>query len=102
MKPEKEVQSDIIKYCKEKNILAIKIIKSNINGTPDLLLIKNNIYLLLEIKTQVGTVSRIQQSFINKAKELYNVDKIYVITSSEQAKIIIEETWDISENIKEE
>jgi len=64
---ESEIQSKLIKSYESKGFYVIKIIKTNKNGIPDLLLIKDGIASFIEVKSATGTVKPLQRL---RAKEL--------------------------------
>jgi Holliday junction resolvase len=52
MKPEKVVQSDIIKWIKKNGGYCIKVIKGNENGIPDLIACVNGKFVGIEVKAE--------------------------------------------------
>lgn len=49
--------------------LCVKLIKTNLNGIPDLLCLRNNEAVFIEVKQQTGTLSEIQKYRIKQLKE---------------------------------
>ena len=47
---EQKIQSKIIKKLKEKGYFVIKLIKTNVNGIPDLIAVKENETIFIEVK----------------------------------------------------
>ena len=64
---ESAIQSKLIKLYESRGFYCIKLIKTNKNGTPDLLLIKDGIASFVEVKSAKGVVSPLQRL---RAKEL--------------------------------
>jgi Holliday junction resolvase len=58
---ESEIQSKIIKNHKESGWLAIKLIQTNTNGIPDLLLIKEGQVVFVEVKSQYKKPTPLQE-----------------------------------------
>jgi Holliday junction resolvase len=58
---ESEIQSKIIKNHKDEGWLAIKLIQTNTNGIPDLLLIKDGRVVFVEVKRQYEKSTPLQQ-----------------------------------------
>ena len=49
--------------------LCVKLIKTNLNGIPDLLCLRNNEAVFIEVKQPTGTLSEIQKYRIKQLKE---------------------------------
>jgi Holliday junction resolvase len=59
---EQQIQSKKIKELEAEGYYVIKLIRTNKNGIPDLLAIpKNSDVLFIEVKTEVGVVSKLQE-----------------------------------------
>jgi hypothetical protein len=59
---ESELQAKIIKHYEAKGFLVIKIIQTNKNGIPDLLLIKEGVHpFFIEVKSETGRLSELQK-----------------------------------------
>jgi Holliday junction resolvase len=76
---EQQIQSKIIKRLESEGFYVIKLIKTNKNGIPDLLAIRNGIARFIEVKRKGGVISEIQkyrieelQSFGCKAEVCYD------------------------------
>lgn len=66
---EQQIQTKIINKLKKEGYYVIKLIKTSVNGIPDLLAIKNNECLFIEVKREDGKLSEIQKY---RLKELNN------------------------------
>ena len=67
---EAELQAKIIKHYEAKGFLVIKIIQTNKNGIPDLLLIKEGVHpFFIEVKTERGRLSDLQKYRINQLEK---------------------------------
>lgn len=67
---ESELQSKIIKHYEAKGYLVIKIIQTNKNGIPDLLLIKDGVHpFFIEVKTEKGRLSDLQKYRIEQLEK---------------------------------
>jgi Holliday junction resolvase len=65
---ESKIQAAIIKKMTAKGWLVVKLIKTNLNGIPDLLCLKDNRSLFIEVKSEKGKLSEIQKYRINQLK----------------------------------
>jgi len=64
---EQQYQTKIIKAYKSKGWYVIKLIKTNINGIPDLLCLKDGEKpLFIEVKTSKGVISKLQNFRIDE------------------------------------
>jgi Holliday junction resolvase len=67
---ESELQAKIIKKYTKKGYLVIKIIQCNLNGFPDLLLLKEGERpFCIEVKTETGRLSELQKYRINQLEK---------------------------------
>jgi Holliday junction resolvase len=67
---ESELQAKIIKHYEAKGYMVIKIIQTNKNGIPDLLLIKEGVHpFFIEVKTDQGKLSDLQKYRIEQLKK---------------------------------
>jgi Holliday junction resolvase len=67
---ESELQSKIIKHYEAKGFLVIKMIQTNKNGIPDLLLLKEGVHpFFIEVKTEKGKLSDLQKYRINQLEK---------------------------------
>lgn len=80
---EAQIQSKIIKHLVHNGYFVIKIMRTNINGVPDLLAIKNGRATFYEVKRIDGVVSELQKyrikqliSFGCKAKVVKSIEDL--------------------------
>ena len=66
---EQQIQKKIIKKLEADGYYVLKLIKTNKNGIPDLLAIKNNECLFVEVKREDGKLSEVQKYRLNELKE---------------------------------
>ena len=67
---EQQIQKKIINKYESKGWYVIKLIKTNKNGIPDLLCLKQNeIPLFIEVKTETGVVSELQKFRIKELND---------------------------------
>lgn len=66
---EQAIQSKIKKKLQEQGYLVVKLIKTSLNGIPDLLALKDGKALFIEVKKEKGTLSELQKDVINELKE---------------------------------
>jgi len=66
---ESKIQSKIIKQYEAEGYFVLKIIKSNKNGIPDLLVCKNGEAFFVEVKSEKGCLSEIQKFRINELEK---------------------------------
>lgn len=75
---EQQIQAKRIKQLESEGYYVLKLIKTNKNGIPDLIAIKEGEILFSEIKTQTGKLSEIQKYRIKELEsygfktEIYN------------------------------
>lgn len=75
---EQQIQAKRIKQLEAEGYYVLKLIKTNKNGIPDLIAIKEGDILFSEIKTQTGKLSEIQKYRIKELEsygfktEIYN------------------------------
>jgi Holliday junction resolvase len=67
---EQQIQSKIIKRYEADGWYVIKLIKTNKNGIPDLLCVKSNDVLFIEVKTKNGKLSPLQEFRMKELNEL--------------------------------
>jgi len=65
---EQLIQSKIIKELEQNGFFVIKLIKTNRNGIPDLLAVKENRTIFIEVKQENGKLSEIQKYRINEIR----------------------------------
>lgn len=66
---EQEYQSKVIKQMESEGYYCLKLIRTNKNGIPDLLCIKPNVVLFIEIKRKGGRLSELQKFRIKELSE---------------------------------
>jgi len=86
---EKEIQKKILDYLNKNNIYSVKNIVTNRNGSPDIICCFNGLFVALEVKTEKGIVSKLQEYH---QKEILKSGGISLIVRSvEEVKALIEE-----------
>ena len=79
---ESQIQAKIIKHLTKQGYYVIKLMRTNVNGIPDLLAIKDGTAKFYEVKRPGGVVSELQKFRI---KELNNYGCIArIVTSIEE------------------
>ena len=79
---EQQIQTKIIKRLKKEGWYVIKLIKTSVSGIPDLIAIKENETIFIEVKRPDGVLSELQKVRI---KELRNRNiKVKVLCGVEQ------------------
>lgn len=86
-KAEANIQSQILKYLKNKGYQPIKVIASNINGVPDIICNVKGIFVALEVKVPGGKPSQLQILFLNNIINSGGVGGV-VTSVKEAAKIV--------------
>ena len=77
MTPESQIQNKIIKFLENEWYTCVKLIKTNLNGVPDLLVLKwDETCFFVEVKTETGRLSKLQSFRIKKFEE--NNYKVFV------------------------
>ena len=66
---EQQIQKKIINQLEKQGYLVLKLIKCNKNGYPDLLAVKENDTLFIEVKKPDGVLSELQKVRIKEMKE---------------------------------
>ena len=66
---EAQIQSKIIYRYEKDGYMVVKLIQTNKNGIPDLLLLKDGIASFIEVKTEVGRLSELQKHRIKQLTE---------------------------------
>ena len=79
---EQQIQTKIIKKLEKEGYYVIKLIKTNVNGIPDLIAVKENETIFIEVKRPDGVLSELQKVRI---KELRNRNiKVKILCGVEQ------------------
>lgn len=84
---ESKLQSNMIKYAKGYNFITLKIIRCNINGMSDLILLKNGKTTFVEVKTEKGVQSEMQK-YVCKQLESKGFE-YHLVRSMEEFKELI-------------
>jgi Holliday junction resolvase len=67
---EQQIQSKIIKHFESKGFFVLKLIKTNKNGIPDLIAIKENRTKFIEVKKPGGVLSELQKYRIRELRKI--------------------------------
>ena len=67
---ESAIQSNIKKKMQDDGWIVVKLIKTSMNGIPDLLALKGGCCRFIEVKQKKGVLSQIQKYRINQLKEM--------------------------------
>ena len=67
---ESAIQSSIKKKLEDDSWIVVKLIKTSMNGIPDLLALKGGCCRFIEVKQPKGVLSEIQKYRINQLKEI--------------------------------
>ncbi len=73
---ESKIQAKIIKYLNGIGAYTVKTIATNRSGTPDILCCLNGLFVALEVKTDKGITSALQEYHIKKIHESGGVVKV--------------------------
>ena len=65
---EQQIQKKIINRLEKEGYLVLKLIKCNKNGYPDLLAVKENDTMFIEVKRPEGKLSELQKARINEMR----------------------------------
>lgn len=86
---EKEIQKKILEYLNKNGAYAVKSIVTNRSGSPDIICCFNGLFVALEVKTEKGIISKLQEYH---QKEILKSGGIALIVRSiEEVKALIEE-----------
>jgi len=66
---ESKIQAKIIKKLTQEGWLCVKLIKTNLNGIPDVMALKNGTTKFIEVKRENGKLSELQKVRIQQLKE---------------------------------
>ena len=92
---ESQIQSQIIHWLEKEGWLVVKIIQTNKNGWPDLQIHKLGVTIFIEVKSEHGVVSELQQY---RHKQLKDAGFFVFITKS--LKELQHEFINISEKLR--
>jgi len=67
---ESAIQSNIKKKMQDDGWIVVKLIKTSMNGIPDILALKDGKIQFIEVKQKKGVLSEIQKYRINQLKEM--------------------------------
>ena len=82
-------QKKILNFCRNRNILAVKVDSTSTRGWPDLTcVLPNGVVLFVELKTTTGVVSALQKRMISKINS--NKGNVYVVRSEKDFIELIE------------
>lgn len=73
---ESQIQSKIIKHLEGRGYFVIKLMRTNINGVPDLLAIKDGRAWFYEVKREGGVVSEMQKFRIKQLTSFGCIAKV--------------------------
>ena len=80
---ESSLQKKILKFCRDNNILCVKVDSTSSRGWPDLTcLLPNGVVLFVELKIATGVLSPLQKRMISKINQ--NKGKSYVVRSEKE------------------
>jgi len=66
---ESKIQSKIIAKLQKEGWLCIKLIKTNFNGVPDLLCLRQGVTMFIEVKREQGKLSELQKVRVKQLRE---------------------------------
>jgi len=84
---ESNLQAQMIKEANKVGVMVVKIIRCNINGMSDLILLKNSVTTFVEVKTESGVHSELQK-YVGKQLEKQGF-KYYVVRNLQEFKELI-------------
>lgn len=88
---EKQIQKNVLRFCKTNGILARKLNAESHRGWPDLVcVLPNGKVHFLEIKTPEGRLSKLQRRTIQELKN--NNANVHVIRSIEEAIFVLSQS----------
>lgn len=88
MKREKELEKYLLKLCEKRKILCRKLAFPQRSGAPDRLLLKDGHVVFIELKTEVGRVSKLQAMEISSL--LSHGGRVYVAANETQINDILD------------
>jgi Holliday junction resolvase len=66
---EQKIQSKIIAKLQKENWLCVKLIRTSLNGIPDLLCLRNGVTMFVEVKRENGKLSELQKVRVKQLQE---------------------------------
>ena len=76
---EQQIQTKIIKKLEKEGYYVIKLIKTNVNGIPDLIAVKENETIFIEVKRSDGVLSELQKVRIKELTIFKKMIKILIV-----------------------
>lgn len=71
MTEEKALQARILRYLSERpNTFVFKVIQANVNGIPDIIACVNGSFLAIEVKSETGKVTPLQEHTLKLLKNV--------------------------------
>jgi len=84
---ESKLQAQMIREANKVGFMVVKIIRCNINGMSDLILLKNSVTTFVEVKTESGVHSELQK-YVGKQLEKQGFE-YHLVRSMEEFKELI-------------
>tara|TARA_R110000868_G_scaffold35798_1_gene127854 strand:- start:23062 stop:23325 length:264 start_codon:yes stop_codon:yes gene_type:complete len=84
---EQFIQKKILNYLEDNGHYCLKLAKTNKNGIPDIIAIKQNEVFFIEVKSEKGIVSELQKHRIDELKQ--NGIKTLVVRSLDELKSLL-------------
>ncbi|MCT7498941.1 hypothetical protein N5S76_03990 [Aliarcobacter cryaerophilus] len=85
---EKQIQKKIIEYLNKNGVYTVKSIVTNRSGSPDIICCFNGLFVALEVKTEKGIISKLQEYH---QKEILKSGGIALIVRSlDEVKILMD------------
>jgi Holliday junction resolvase len=66
---EQKIQSKIIAKLQKENWLCVKLIRTSVNGIPDLLCLRQGVTMFVEVKRPEGKLSELQKVRVKQLRE---------------------------------
>lgn len=66
---ESQLQKQIIFDCKQMGMYVVKVVSATRDGIPDLLICHKGIFIAIEVKTDIGRISPLQEHNITKIQD---------------------------------
>jgi Holliday junction resolvase len=85
---ESKIQSKIIERLNSEKIYYVKVISASKAGIPDIIVCYNGMFIGIEVKNEIGELSKLQEYNLKKIRE--SGGKTLVIDSYDEAKNILE------------
>ena len=85
---ESKIQKKIINHLKKEGWFVTKLISTSTSGIPDLMAIKNGRTIFIEVKNEIGKLSKIQEYRIKEMQE--HGAEVIVARSKEEIKTYLD------------